>query len=418
MNKIKKAFSILNEHGLFRGSLIILRKILKKSPDNIILGKTDILKFYNFINYSANPPKLKQSINISSPKIIWFIPDFGIGSGGHLNIFRMIYNLEKLDIHSDIAVCGSSQWGTEKVIKDILSKHFFPLNSRIFILENDSGFEQLISYDIAMATSWQTAYYVNKFNNCYKKAYFVQDYEPYFTALGSVYFFAEETYKFGFFGITAGNWLSEKLEKKYSMPCKPFSFSYDRELYAPHKRNEPNKKHIFFYARPPTERRAFELGLLVLDKVTKKRPDISIIFAGWDVSSYEIPFHHLNAGVVKLDELSHLYSQCDAALVLSFTNLSLLPLELLASGCPVVMNKGNNNDWIDIDKKLFIYSNNIDELANTLIDVVDKKINVDFNYVNQFLSSTSWENEARKVKSIIHSILNEETDDNRKWNAC
>lgn len=409
MNKIKKALSLLTEHGLITGSFIILRKIIKNSPASNMIFKTDILGFYKFINFLPKKAKLMNPIDRNNPKIIWFIPDFGIGSGGHLNIFRMIYNLEKLDIKSDIAICGASQWGTEDIVKEMLSKYFFPLKSKIYFLENESDFNKIPKYDIAMATSWQTAYYVNTFDKCYKKTYFVQDYEPYFTALGSVYSFAEETYKFNFFGITAGSWLSSKLEREYGMKCKPFSFSYDRDLYLMHERNEPEKKHIFFYARPPTERRAFELGLLVLDKVTRRRPDISVIFAGWDVSSYEIPFHHLNAGVVKINELSHLYSQCDAALVLSFTNLSLLPLELLASGCPVITNKGENNSWIDKDNKLFIYSdNNIDTLANTLIDVVDKKITLDLDYVNDFLSETSWEKEAEVVKEIIIDLLNKD----------
>ena len=36
--------------------------------------------------------------------INWIVPDFGIGSGGHLNIFRMISRLQKLGFESRIII--------------------------------------------------------------------------------------------------------------------------------------------------------------------------------------------------------------------------------------------------------------------------------------------------------------------------
>ena len=52
------------------------------------------------------------------------------------------------------------------------------------------------------------------------------------------------------------------------------------------------------------------------------------------------------AGILRLDELPDLYAQCDVALVLSMTNLSLLPLELMACRCAVVSNRGPNVEWL------------------------------------------------------------------------
>jgi glycosyltransferase involved in cell wall biosynthesis len=68
--------------------------------------------------------------------------------------------------------------------------------------------------------------------------------------------------------------------------------------------------------------------------------------AGWDTAGYDIPFPHLACGTLSLDDLPDLYSQCDVALVLSLTNLSLLPLELMACGCAVVSNRGPNVQWL------------------------------------------------------------------------
>ena len=69
---------------------------------------------------------------------------------------------------------------------------------------------------------------------------------------------------------------------------------------------------------------------------SKKYKDIAVIFAGGDVSKFKIDFHHLNAGALSINELPDLYSQCDLALVLSGTNLSLLPMEIAACQCPLV----------------------------------------------------------------------------------
>lgn len=405
MSKIKKGLRVLKNNGLASGSRIILNKIIKREDlSSSVTSKRDLFKFYEYIYFEKNVEKLTPK-DLDKIEIIWFIPDFGIGSGGHLNIFRMIFNLSKLGIKSDIAICGDSQWINNKIAKETIDKHFFKLDSKIIILKNKKDINLLDEYDVAMATSWQTAYYVNNFNNCYKKAYFVQDYEPYFYPVGSSYIFAENTYKFNFYGITAGTWLASKLKEDYGMKCNSFSFSYDRELYYKNKRKE-DKRRVFFYARPPTDRRAFELGLLVLNKLCEKNPDIEVVLAGWDTSEYYIPFSHFNAGVVALDELSALYSQCDVALVLSFTNLSLLPLELLASGCPVVTNTGENNSWIDEDKKLFVYAENtVASVLEQLDKVLNKELTLDFKYIETFLGKTSWENEANVVNKILESMV-------------
>jgi glycosyltransferase involved in cell wall biosynthesis len=406
MIKFKKGLRVIKNNGVING-ISIIRNKMSKSSYNIINNspKKDLFKFYEYIYFKKRKEK-HTFYNNEKITILWFIPDFGIGSGGHLNIFRMIFNLSKLGIKSDIAICGCSQWVTSKIAKETIYKHFFELDSNIIILDSKDNIDVLNKYSIAMATSWQTAYYVNYFNNCCKKTYFVQDYEPYFYSHGSNYIFAENTYRFGFTGISAGSWISNKLKNDFNMECESFSFSYDRDLYFKHKKRE-EKKRVFFYARPPTDRRAFELGLLALNEVTNLNPDVEVVFAGWDVSEFKIDFKHFNSGIVSVNELSNLYSQCDCALVLSFTNLSLLPIELLASGCPVVSNSGLNNSWIDKDKKLFVYAeNNIEDIVKKVDDLLNKRIHIDFEYINEFLKDSSWEKESKIVKKYLSTILN------------
>jgi len=406
MNRIKKGLIVIKNSGLRDGTKIIFNKVRKnkKLLTESSAPKRDIFDFYKYINFENNAPTYKP-VDFDTIKILWFIPDFGIGSGGHLNIFRMIFNLSKLGIKSDIAICGESQWLSNKTALEMIKKHFFDLDSKLTIVKKKADIDELGEYHLAMATSWDSAYYVNYYKDCYKKSYFVQDYEPYFYPVGSSYVFAENTYKFGFYGVTAGSWLASILESQFQMKCESFSFSYDRELYSK-KIRVNHSRRVFFYARPPTDRRAFELGMLALDRLCKSNPDIEVVLAGWDTSEYLIPFKHFNPGVVALEELSDLYAQCDVALVLSFTNLSLLPLELLASGCPVVTNHGLNNSWIDNEKKLFIYAeSSVDDVFEKLNLMLNKSLNLDFNYIDDFLDGTSWIKESETVKQIIEGIV-------------
>ncbi len=196
--------------------------------------------------------------------------------------------------------------------------------------------------DAIFATSWETAYPVFLDASDAKRFYFVQDFEPAFYPVGTESLLAENTYRFGFHGITAGGWLEQKLHDEFGMPTDRFDFAVDHSVYSLTNRSARNE--IFFYARPTTARRGFELGIMALERFAQARPDITINLAGWDVSEYDIPFAHNNLAGVEVGRLSDLYNRCAAALVVSATNMSLLPpLELLAAGTAPVVNDAPNN---------------------------------------------------------------------------
>ena len=133
----------------------------------------------------------------------------------------------------------------------------------------------------------------------------------------------------GFRGITAGDWLRDIMRNEYGMQADSFHFSYDDKVYQP-KEKQDNEKRVFFYARPVTPRRDFELGMLALNELCRRMPEIEVVFAGWDVSGYEIPFKHRNLGIVTPQVLADSYAICDMCLVISNTNLSLVPFEVMA----------------------------------------------------------------------------------------
>jgi glycosyltransferase involved in cell wall biosynthesis len=364
----------------------------------------DLLGAYDFILPKILERKSTASIGLdSSAKTInWVIPSFGIGSGGHINIFRFVGGLEKNGYICHVSIVGDSDFESAEEARKCIIEHFEPLKATVSL-----GIEGDKSYWLTFATSWITAYLVRDIVATKNKAYFVQDFEPEFYAKGSEYFFAEDTYRFGFNAITAGSWLSEKLAKEYGMNCRSVGFSYDKQRYQNKRDSSARVKRVFFYCRPPTPRRAFELGVLVLNEVYRKNPDVEFVFAGWDVSNYDLPFPYLNAGLVSLDELPDLYCKVDAALVISSTNLSLLPLELMACGCPVISNSGANVEWLLKDGANAALAN---PTVADLSSAIDRILN-DEGYRSRlteqaldYCSATSWDNEIKQFVGAIEEF--------------
>lgn len=334
--------------------------------------------------------------------INWVVPDFGVGSGGHLNIFRMVANLEDLGFDCRIVIDRQTRFTDGAAAKTFMSEHYLPLKGEVYV-----GESTMPPAWFTFATAWQTAYTVRNFRSTHCKCYFVQDFEPMFFPAGTIASLAEQTYRFGFLGITSGNWLADCLGRDYGMRTRTIGFSYDRGRYAPLPREHSDKaKRIFFYARQFTPRRGFELGILVLSEVAKRMPDVEIVLAGSDVAAFSIPFDHRNAGILALDDLPRLYSDCDVALVLSHTNLSLLPLELMACGCPVVSNRGANVEWLLSGETAMLAENDIDALADAIQAVLTNE-DLRQRLIRNGLAlahSTDWKEQA----ALLASYLQEE----------
>ncbi|MEQ8267714.1 MAG: glycosyltransferase family 4 protein [Parvibaculum sp.] len=360
---------------------------------------TDVCAHFSFV---ATPP-FGVPIGDAAPPdrrtINFFVPEVGRGSGGHLNIFRFMVNLMELGYECRLIVCNSDGIKDAEWLAADIADWFQPLGAKIYFWPEDAIPQAHFSF----ATGWQTAYPVNAFRGTRHRFYLVQDFEPYFYAHGSEYAFAEQSYRLPLKAITAGQWLADKLRDEYGMEATPIGFSYDKHLYRPIRRRGRDVQHVLFYARPVTPRRGFELGLMTLTEVSRRLPHVKFILAGWDVSNYAISFDHLNAGIVPLSELPDLYGQCDAALVISLTNLSLLPLELMACGCAVVSNSGPNVEWLLNRDNAALADATVHGLAGALQRVLEdnaykeKIVEAGFRTVGQ----TDWLAEARHIAEIL-----------------
>lgn len=364
---------------------------------------------WGFILDDEKIPLDLEEFNISDEnKIVlnWVIPEMSKGSGGHTTIFRNISYLEQHGIHNKVYLFRAAHFPTDKSIRDFLKENFPILDHQVevFCDVKKMGFSHGV-----VATSWDTAYYVRKFDNAISKFYFVQDFEPYFYAHGSEYEFAENTYKFHFRGITAGDWLKNICINQYGMQADSFHFSYDKQMCQPQEKKD-DVKRIFFYARPVTPRRDFELGILALTDLTRKMPDVEVVFAGEDISRYIIPFKHVNKGILTQQELYDIYSQCDLCLVFSNTNLSLLPLEVMGAGSVPVCSKGPNSEWLVNEENAILVDYDPIEISKTLEKYLKnpellKPIRA--KAIN-FAQKTSWEKESEKVRQAFIKGIKED----------
>jgi glycosyltransferase involved in cell wall biosynthesis len=367
--RIVKGAKILKNDGpkslAIKSAQFTLRKLETSQKQvldfNFLADKQDIIAAdWATHPYRANNHKVKPPFTIN-----WVMsPPDGVG-GGHQNIFRFIQYIESKGHICRIYLYHPHGEVSVQEIKAIVKQHY-PVKATIHKLDGS-----MLPADITFATGWETAYPVFNDKGDARKAYFVQDFEPYFYPVGSEYILAENTYKFGFFGVTAGNWLATKLSRDYGMRCAHYDFGVNRENYS--YRNDGKRKEIFFYARPITTRRGFELGVMALDIVAKALPDYTITLAGWDVSNYNLPFKYKNLKALQVSELDEVYNNCAAALVMSLTNMSLLPLELLSAGVIPIVNDAENNRLVSDNPYIKYVQPSPDALAAAIIETVTRE---------------------------------------------
>jgi glycosyltransferase involved in cell wall biosynthesis len=156
-----------------------------------------------------------------------------------------------------------------------------------------------------------------------------------------------------------------------------------------------------------TERRAFELGMNTLELVAKHYPEIEIVIAGLDgLNNPKFPC--VLKGNLTLKETGELYRSCDVGLALSATNLSYLPVELMASGCPVVTNGGPQVEWFCKDKFNALIANPTPtSLFNAISDIIQDE-SLRERLISNGLKTTAertWEDEIEKTYSYITENL-------------
>ncbi|RKT53966.1 hypothetical protein C8E97_2554 [Saccharothrix australiensis] len=318
------------------------------------------------------------------------------GSGGHTTMFRLIQHLESLGHTCRLYlydVYGSRAVDHEPVIRSAYPGFRGPVRDVT---------DGMADAHAVFASAWMTAYPAFNDPCAGKRFYLVQDYEPWFYPVGDLSALAENTYRMGFHGFTAGRFLAEKLRADLDMPADWFDFGCDTDRY--HLKENTRRDGVVFYARRLAPRRAIEIGLLALELFAERHPEITIHTYGEKIGS--LGPRHVDHGLVSPDQLNDIYNRCYAGLTLSMTNVSLVPHEMLAAGClPVVNDAPHNRVVLDNDHVRYARATPHD-LARALSDAVTTP---DFATVAQTASSSvagrSWDAAGHELEKVLRREL-------------
>lgn len=260
------------------------------------------------------------------------IPAFSRGSGGHTSIFQIMSRLERAGhtvtywIDDNYRLMAANR--AARIRRDI-QEWFAPIQGPVF-----KGFDEWFGADIAVATGWQTAHPVMMLRDVRARAYLVHDHESEFYPTSVEARWAEETYGFGMHAICGSPWLADIVRERYGGSASVFDFGVDHDVYRPI--DVPRRTDtVVLYGRDVTPRRAVPLALMALAELKERRPDLRVVSFG-DAREIDVPVDYEHLGILSPPELAQLYNEGTVGLVLSMTNYSLIPQEMLACGMPCV----------------------------------------------------------------------------------
>lgn len=184
-----------------------------------------VLEYENFeVEQNAKPQKT-SNIGIIVGSIVRY-------SGGHTSILRLGTGLSKNG--KTVTYISFKNQSLEKMQE--AAKGNLPSVEGKFAKLQDVSPE---TYDIIIATSWQSVYYARRFEAY--KMYFVQDYEPYFFKLNERYLLAKKTYELGLHIVSLGKWNIEQIKRLGSVNVKYktdyIDFPYEPSEYICYERN-------------------------------------------------------------------------------------------------------------------------------------------------------------------------------------
>ncbi|WP_137168125.1 rhamnosyltransferase WsaF family glycosyltransferase [Salinimonas lutimaris] len=346
----------------------------------------------------------KKNLNIH-----FVVPDFGVGGGGHMNIFRMLQYFEKFGHSITIWIYNPTLHITEDDAYQDIVRYYYTLKAEVKFV--DEYFVKKASGDIIIASSWDTVYPVMAARSFKSRFYFVQDYEPLFYPTGAMSELAKLTYKKNIDCICASSWLEHVMSSKFNRWATSFELAADQTIFYPRRDIEriSNTPVIVLYARIHTERRAVELALLALDKLYSKGVSFHVVMYGIEASPSDFPF---SCEVYKSrtpEQLATIYNSGTIGVVFSMTNYSLVPQEMMASGLPVLEFDCESTQYTYPEGTVTLSGPDPQDIAAKIEELLlnktlrEQQAKKALSWVEKF----SWYGAATKVEKSILSRLEE-----------
>ncbi len=311
----------------------------------------------NYMDYNV-------SKNVRKKRIAWVMPHPGKGSGGHRTIIQNVNALIRHGYECDIYV-EEDYISTDKIVTEKINSYYEICAANVYV-----GIKLRCEYDLVFNTGWQTIDFVKSLD-CPKKAYFIQDFEPWFFPMGVGYILTENSYRLGYLPVTIGKWLSHKMINEYGNNSRYFDFCADLNIYKPLKKVKKEKAICYIY-QPEKDRRCDIIALRALKLVKAMRPDVKIYLYGSNTKN-PIDFEAEKLGIIPIEKCNELYNKCQVGLCMSASNPSRIPFEMMAAGLPVVEMYKENNLYDMPDNAILLAEPSPEGIASALIELIDNK---------------------------------------------
>ena len=158
MSVVKKAFLFIKKNGL--------KGVAEKLNNAESVNKIQLFEHFDFIVNEDEIPFNKDEYELlkDNRQVIlnWIIPEMGIGSGGHINIFRFISMLESEEVHNRVYIDNAINFKNNETLRAFVKEHFSILDENVEVY-HDTSYATFAHGTIA--TAWNTAYFVKIFNN-------------------------------------------------------------------------------------------------------------------------------------------------------------------------------------------------------------------------------------------------------------
>ena len=357
--------------------------------------RADVMSADLSCRFEAPIPPIKPNEPLT---VNWVTTPPSRGSGGHTTLFRIVRYLEKHGYRNRIYLYDA--YGGDHAYYAAIVHDYYQFDGPVFSID-----ESMQDAHIVMATAWMTAFPIFNSRCAGKRFYFVQDFEPDFFPAGSLRLLAESTYRMGFHGLSIGKCFAERIRQDYRMTVETFRYGCDISRY----RRIPGSARtgIVFYAKREAPRRGFEIGLMAIEAFAARCPEAEIHVYGDRIGAQAFEF--IDHGHITPDEINSIYNRCRAGLSLSFTNVSLVALEMLAAGCiPVV----NDSELVrtDLNNPYVRYSDAYPQALAASLEAVVKV--EDFDSLSEMAAgsvrSITWDEVGAAVDQILRNALRDE----------
>lgn len=358
----------------------------------------DIYKWQRLRRSYMDSPVSKEA---HKKRIAWVIPFPGKGSGGHRTIIQNVNALIRHGYECDIFSEAPEEMQDETVAK-LIDEYYETCAANVY-----AGFNHREKYDLLFATGWQSLNYVQAME-AEQKAYFIQDYEPWFFPMGDEYLNIENSYRLGYKPITIGKWLSAKMVKEFGNESQYFDFCADLNTYK-HLDDVQKENAICYVLQPEKPRRGTTIALQALKVLKEKRPDVKIYLYGSSVK-VDIPFEAEELGIIPVEECNKLYNKCKVGLCLSASNPSRIPFEMMAAGLPVVELYRENNLYDLPEGGVKLAESSPAGIAYTLMELLDdedslKKMSV---FGPEYMKNYPLEKGFEQFEEAVDRLINHE----------